>query len=159
MKTETKAQPALVIHRRIAAPRERVFDAFASQEQMDRWMCRDEKTHVITYKKFDFREGGGFTLDIDLGGGERYLQLGTYKTIVRPEKIVFQWEGEHYGADGKLKAELRGTLVTFEFRKDGAGTEIVLSHEFLPTENQVKDHKHGWSGCLDELEKAVAGNR
>jgi uncharacterized protein YndB with AHSA1/START domain len=148
-------QPALVIRRKIAAPRERVFEAFAKQEQMDKWMCRDASSHVITYLKFDFREGGRCTLDIRMPGGEKYLQLITYREIVRPEKIVFLWEGEHYDAAGKLIGELRGTVVTWEFHKDGAGTELVLTHEFLPTEQDVKDHKGGWKGCIDELVKVI----
>jgi uncharacterized protein YndB with AHSA1/START domain len=148
-------QPALVIHRKIAAPRERGFEAFANQDQMDRWMCRDAASHKIKYLKFDFREGGGFTLDIGMPGGEKYLQLVTYKTIVRPEKIVFLWEGEHFDASGKKIGELRGTVVTFEFRKDGASTELVLTHEFLPTPKDVKDTDAGWNGCIDELIKVV----
>lgn len=150
-----KMQPALVIHRKIAAPRERVFDAFAKREQMDKWMCRDASSHVITYVKFDFCEGGGCTLDIRMPGGGKYMQLITYKKIVRPEKIVFLWEGEHYDAEGNLVSGLRGTVVTFEFNKDGAGTGLVLTHEFLQTEQDVKDHKGGWNGCIDELVKLV----
>lgn len=54
----------LEVRRTIAAPRERVFEAFADQEKMDRWMCRDAASHIIKYLQFDFRVGGGFILDI-----------------------------------------------------------------------------------------------
>jgi uncharacterized protein YndB with AHSA1/START domain len=156
MTMKAGAQPALVIRRKIAAPRERVFGAFARQDQMDKWMCRDAASHTITYLEFDFREGGKCRLDIRMPGNQKYLQLITYRKIVRPEKIEFLWEGEHYNAAGKLIGELRGTVVTFEFHADGAGTEIVLKHDFLPTENDVRDHQQGWNGCLDVLEDVVA---
>src|SRR5580698_3399722 len=143
-----KVQPPLVIRRAIDATPERVFEAFATQEQMDKWMCRDAASHVIKYLKFDFREGGGFTLDIAMPRGEKYLQLGMYKTIIRPEKIVFLWEGEHYNADGKRIGELRGTVVTFEFVRRGNATELILTHEFLPTAEEFTNHKGGWNGCI-----------
>lgn len=154
-KTE-KVKPPLVIRRTINSTPERVFEAFAKQEQLDKWMCRDAASHVIKYLKFDFREGGGFTLDIAMPRGEKYLQLGTYKEIVRPEKIVFLWEGEHYNAIGERIGELRGTVVTFEFLKHGNATELILTHEFLPTEDEFKNHKGGWNGCIDVLIDVVA---
>jgi uncharacterized protein YndB with AHSA1/START domain len=156
MSTKHKPQPPLVIRRTINATRERVFEAFENREQMDKWMCRDAASHVITYLKFDFREGGGFTLDIGMPGGEKYLQLATYKAIVKPEKIVFLWEGEHYNAAGKEIGELRGTVVTFEFLKRGDSTELVLTHEFLPSEGEFSGHEGGWNGCIDKLSTVVA---
>ena len=84
----------LEVRRTIAAPRERVFEAFARQEQMDRWMCRDAATHVIKYLQFDFRVGGGFMLDIRTPGGDIYIHRSTYTEIKRPEKIAFTWNLE-----------------------------------------------------------------
>lgn len=34
----------LQIHRTFAAPRQRVFDAWAQPEQLERWMCKDVAT-------------------------------------------------------------------------------------------------------------------
>jgi uncharacterized protein YndB with AHSA1/START domain len=157
MTMNDKSQPPLAIRRTINATPERVFEAFAKQEQMDKWMCRDAASHVIKYLTFDFRVGGGFTLEIAMPGGERYLQLGTYKQIDHPEKIVFLWEGEHYSAAGERIAELRGTVVTFEFLRHGNATELILTHDFLPNEDEFKNHKGGWNGCIDMLMDVVAG--
>ena len=88
----------LEVRRTIAAPRERVFEAFARQEQMDRWMCRDAASHVIKYLKFDFRVGGGFMLDIRTPEGDIYIHHSTYIEIKRPEKIDFTWNLEHTDA-------------------------------------------------------------
>src|ERR1700691_2215486 len=105
----------LVARRTIAAPRERVFEAFARQEQMDRWMCRDAATHVIKYLQFDFRVGGGFILGIRTPEGQVYIHHSIYTEIKRPEKIVFTWNLEHTDAEHrKVMQRHRDTIVTLE---------------------------------------------
>lgn len=141
----------LVLRRWLAAPRERVFAAFANQEQMERWMCRDAASHVIRYVKFDFREGGECILDIDIGKGQRCTQYLLYKTIVPPERIVWLWEGEQVDASGKLVNELRKTFVTVELTEANGGTGLKLMHEFLPDSGSFTDHQNGWNGCIDAL--------
>jgi uncharacterized protein YndB with AHSA1/START domain len=142
----------LRLQRTLPFSRERVFAAFSTQEQMDRWMCRDAKQHVIRYTKFDFRVGGRFHLEINVPNGEVYIMRCVYLEIVKPEKIRFSWSYDRIGADGKRFDDgLEGTLVTFEFHDLGTSTEILLTHELLPDAQQVKDHQQGWTGCLDKL--------
>ncbi len=59
---------------------------------------------------------------------------------------TWRWEAE---------PELGETLVTVEFLDREGSTEVVLTHEFLPTEKARGDHKKGWHGCLDRLARAV----
>jgi uncharacterized protein YndB with AHSA1/START domain len=149
-----KAAPPVILRlkRTFAVRRERVFAAFAHQEQMDRWMCRDAADHKIKYLKFDFRTGGGFEMEIRTGNGETYIMRCTYREITPPAKIVFTWGHEHRDANGKrLDDTLEGTLVTFEFRERAGLTEVVLRHELLPSEYEYDSHKQGWTGCLDKL--------
>jgi uncharacterized protein YndB with AHSA1/START domain len=142
----------LELKRTFAVPRERVFAAFAHQEQMDRWMCRDAADHVIKYLKFDFRVGGGFEMEIKTGKGHTYIMHTTYREILRPEKISFTWGHEHIDASGKHVADtLANTLVTFEFHERGGSTEVVLTHELLPSKAEFDSHKQGWTGCLEKL--------
>ena len=142
----------LRLKRTFAVPRERVFAAFAHQEQMDRWMCRDAADHVIKYLKFDFRVGGGFEMEIRTPKQDIYLMHVTYREITPPSKIVFTWGHEHVDAGGKrLGDTLEGTLVTFEFQEREKSTELVLTHELLPSQEECESHKQGWTGCLDKL--------
>jgi uncharacterized protein YndB with AHSA1/START domain len=149
-----KVAPPVILRLRRTLPfsRERVFAAFSTQEQMDRWMCRDAKNHEVKYLKFDFRVGGGFEMEIHVPNGEVYAMRCAYLEIIKPEKIKFSWSYDRIGADGKpLDDSLHGTLVTFEFHDRAGSTEIELTHELLPDARQVKDHQQGWTGCLDKL--------
>ena len=147
----------LEVRRTIAAPRERVFDAFARQEQMDRWMCRDAATHVIKYLKFDFRVGRGFMLYIRTPEGDIYIHHSTYIEIKRPEKIVFTWNLEHTDA-ARHKAMLHpeDTIVTVELLERGKSTEVVLTHDLGATSAKERgDYQRGWTGCLEKLADAM----
>jgi uncharacterized protein YndB with AHSA1/START domain len=147
----------LRLKRTMPFSRERVFAAFSQQEQMNQWMCRDEKNHEIRYTKFDFRVGGGFDLEIRTPNGHIYEMRNTYVEIVKPEKIKFTWGHQHIGPDGKpVEGDtLEGTLVTFQFHDRQGSTEIELTHELLPNAKQVEDHQRGWTGCLDSLDELL----
>ena len=148
----------LEVRRTIAAPREKVFEAFARQEQMDRWMCRDAATHVIKYLKFDFRVGGGFVLDIRTPDGDVYIHHSTYIEIKRPEKIAFTWNLEHTDAAGrKVMLHPEDTIVTVELLERGKSTEVMLTHDLGVTSAKERgDYQQGWTGCLEKLAEAVA---
>jgi uncharacterized protein YndB with AHSA1/START domain len=147
----------LEVRRMIAAPRARVFEAFAHREQMDRWMCRDAASHVIKYLQFDFRVGGGFVLDIRTPDGDIYIHRSTYMEIKRPEKIAFTWNIEHTDAAGhKAMLDPEATIVTVELLERGKSTEVVLTHDLGVTSAKVRsDYQQGWSGCLEKLAEAI----
>ena len=42
-----------------------------------------------------------------------------------------------------------------EFLEIAGGTEVILTHKFLPDEEQRENHRGGWNGCLRNLEKAL----
>jgi uncharacterized protein YndB with AHSA1/START domain len=49
------------------------------------------------------------------------------------------------------KASIGGTLVTIEFRKVAAGTEIALTHELLPDRAARESVQSEWLGRLERL--------
>jgi activator of Hsp90 ATPase-like protein len=49
------------------------------------------------------------------------------------------------------------TLVTVELNPRGDETELVLTHERLPTSAIVGGHTKGWGHILDHLAQAAAG--
>ena len=147
------------VRRIIAAPRDKVFEAFARQEQMDRWMCRDAATHVIKYLQFDFRVGGGFMLDIRTPEGDIYVHHSTYTEIKPPGRIVFTWNLEHTDKAGhKAMLHPEDTVVTVELLERGKSTEVVLTHDLGATSAKERgDYQRGWTGCLEKLAEVVQG--
>jgi uncharacterized protein YndB with AHSA1/START domain len=147
----------LTVRRTIAASREKVFEAFARQDQMDRWMCRDAASHIIKYLQFDFRVGGGFQLDIRTPDGHTYLHRSTYVEIKRPEKIVFTWNIEQADAAGhKVMEHAEETVVTVELLERGKSTEVVLTHDLgAAAAKERGDYQRGWTGCLEKLAEVV----
>ena len=73
---------------------------------------------------------------------------GTYVEIDRPRKLVFTWSGP-------LTNHVT-TLVTVELIPRGDETDLVLTHERLPTQAIVAGHTKGWGIILDHLADAAA---
>ena len=76
--------------------------------------------------------------------GNIHRVSGTYLEIKPPEKVVFSWICEPNVPD---------SIVTVEFRDLGQSTEIILTHERLPSVEERDKHSQGWNGCLDSLAK------
>jgi uncharacterized protein YndB with AHSA1/START domain len=72
---------------------------------------------------------------------------GTYVHIDRPRKLVFTWIGP-------LTADVL-TLVTVELHPRGYETDLVLTHERLPTPAICEGHTKGWGNILDHLADVV----
>jgi uncharacterized protein YndB with AHSA1/START domain len=147
---------SLQVKRVFQAPREKVFAAWTEKRQLEQWMCKPGPQMTTKYLEFDPREGGGHTIEVHLPNGHWYVNRGTYKVVKPPEKLVFTWAWERFDETRKKVGEMENTLVTVEFHERGKATEIVLSHEFLPNEQERDAHSRGWNGCFDQLEKVVA---
>lgn len=150
-------QPQLQIRRTFAAPRERVYEAWAHREKLEQWMCRDVPSHRVNYLKFDLKPGGIYEMQVnDNATGAEYLGYGVYREVTPPSRLVFTWAWKKMDANGALVELDSETEVTVQFRDLGGSTEVTLTHEFLPTPESWKAHQKGWEGCFDALEKALA---
>jgi uncharacterized protein YndB with AHSA1/START domain len=52
--------------------------------------------------------------------------------------------------------EFGETLVTLDFLDRKGFTEVQITHDRFPNAEVRDRHDHGWSGCLDKLEKLAA---
>ena len=153
-----KSGLTLQIRRTFAAPREKVFAAWAEPDQLKQWMCGDVPTHVITQHVQEIRAGGRWKTEIhDPAKNEVYWGRGVYREVTPPEKIVFTWFWTKGNPDGEnMHPGSEETVVTVEFFARGNKTEVLLTHAAFATEAQRKDHDGGWNGCFDALEKLLA---
>jgi uncharacterized protein YndB with AHSA1/START domain len=137
--------PTVRVSREIAAPAALLFDAWLDPAKLAAWM-RPFDT-VRSEVRLDARVGGEFEIVMHTPKGA-VPHTGSYQEITRPRRIVFTWNSPFAG-DG-------GSLVTVDFHARGQGTEIVISHERLPSEEMVRAHEGGWSGILDRIHESFA---
>ena len=64
------------------------------------------------------------------------------------QKVVYTWAWQ--------STPERQSLVTVEFRPDGHGTLLALTHEQFFDEPARDRHNMGWTGALDKLEAYLA---
>src|SRR5215475_11301955 len=130
VKPQPQETNVLQIRRVFAAPREKVFAAWADPYQLEKWFVRDVPSHVVTHHQQDIRTGGSYRLEIrDPGKNQTYWGHGVYQEVTPPEKIVFTWCWTKDSLDGpNMHPGSEVTLVTVEFFARGSSTELVLTH-------------------------------
>lgn len=145
MATTTEASaPVLEVRRHIAAPRQRVFDAWLDSEAMARWMRPGKVTHsTVTLEP---RVGGSFRILMHGPNGEDFDHQGEYLVIDSPSRLSFTWISK--GTDHKP------TVVTIEFLEEGNGTDLVLTHRQL-TAKAIEGHRGGWTDAIRMLDEVL----
>jgi uncharacterized protein YndB with AHSA1/START domain len=138
--------PTVQIRRRVRAAAEEIFDLWTRPDLMARWMSPFPGA-VDCKATCDLRPGGAFSLVMTSGESSREVS-GTYVQVERPRKLVFTWIGP-------LTNNVN-TLVTVELIPRGDETELVVTHERLPTSAIREGHTRGWGHILDHLADAVS---
>jgi len=138
--------PIVQVRRRVKAGAEQIFDLWTKPDLMVRWMSPFPGA-VDCKASCDPRPGGAFSLVMSSKESSREVS-GIYVQVDRPHKLVFTWIGP-------LTNNVN-TLVTVELNPRGDETEIVLTHERLPTSAILEGHTKGWGVILDHLADAVS---
>jgi uncharacterized protein YndB with AHSA1/START domain len=134
------------IRRRMKATAEQIFDLWTKPAWMARWMSPYPGA-VDCKASCDLRPGGAFSLVMSSKDSSREVS-GTYLLVDRPRKLVFTWIGP-------LTNNVN-TLVTVELHPRGDETDLVLTHERLPTPAIHEGHTKGWGNILDHLADTVS---
>ncbi len=125
----------------IAAPAEKLFDAWLDPERLASFMRPGEGV-TVAEATTDAEVGGRFMIMMRVGEKE-LPHSGTYKTIDRPNRLAFTWESANSTEDG--------STVTVDFEPAEGGTQVRLSHVRFPSEESRSDHEGGWARILDTL--------
>lgn len=137
----------LRLSRTFKAPRARVFAAFTEPEVLKQWWGPPGVSCQVC--EIDLREGGAYYLEMQ--GPESVHKLsGVYREVRPPERLAYTWSWETGETAG------HESLVTLEFHERKGGTEVVLTHEGLPSDSSRQSHEHGWTGCFDCLAEHLA---
>jgi uncharacterized protein YndB with AHSA1/START domain len=146
MTTKAGDNTSLEIRRFINAPRTRVYEAWTDPAQLKEWWGPEG----VRTRSFvaDARPGGKYQWDLLNQEGEEMMVRGEYRELVPDRKIVFTWQWDD---DDVWKN--RTSVVTIELFDRGAGTELRLIHEQLPSEASRDRHNQGWNSVLDRLQE------
>jgi uncharacterized protein YndB with AHSA1/START domain len=93
----------------------------------------------------DLRVGGRYRIGNRLPDGTVVWITGEFEVVEPPSRLVYTWLVE-----GK-SAPRDHSLVTVRFEARGDGTEVIIVHERIDSEETRRDHEGGWTGCLDGL--------
>lgn len=139
----------LVIRRWYQAPRDLVYRAFIEPAFIERWLHPKEGI-TVRVAHWDLRVGGRYRLEYRLENGRTVPVLGDFHEIAPPRKLVFAWTWEKPDLHAGVK-----TLVTIELLEKDGGTEVVLTHDRLPSREKRQAHESGWGRALDVLAQRI----
>ena len=135
------APDVLQVRRHFAAPRDRVFAAWASADALKQWHAPHDA--AVDEAVVDFRVGGRWHVRMRGHAGSLYLVEVVYREIDPPRRIVLTWRWALPGASD--------SVVTVEFSDRDGGTDVVLTHAGLSSDQDRAGHGQSWNDCLDRL--------
>jgi uncharacterized protein YndB with AHSA1/START domain len=136
------------MERTFAAPAQRVFDAFTSEEVIRRWWhaAPDWDTPEV---RVDPRVGGQVRVvmrdphkDVRYGGGGEYVEIDP------PRRLVFTWTWD----DDREQVQ---QLIEIEFEESDGVTTMRFTHNDLWNDEAVASHEEGWNAAFDNLARVV----
>ena len=155
---KTAAEQELVLTRVLNASREKVFRAWTDPEQVKQWWGPHGFT--MPYCKIDLRPGGVYHNCMRSPEGRDYWNKGTYKEIVKPERIVCtdyfsdekgsQVSPTQYGMSPDYPVETTIAVSIAERR----GKSTLTVHQSIPESLAERiGAQQGWTESLERLEE------
>jgi len=113
----------IVSARIFEAPRDVVFDAFATPRHLAEWWGPKGFTNV--FKEFDLRAEGAWRFIMRAPDGTEYDNVKRFLEVVQPERVVF----EHLGPMHRFK-------MTMTYEDLGASTRLTWQMVFESAESE-----------------------
>lgn len=133
--------PSLTISRTLDAPPPQVWQAWTDPVSLASWIWPEE--HAATCD-IDLRVGGRYRIESPTIG---IAVSGDYAAVDPDKRLAFTWRWD--GEDEE-------SLVTVTLQAADKGTDLVVQHEGLATEESRANHEQGWRDCLDRLPDFLA---
>lgn len=141
-------RPRVKIEKEFNVSEKQVFDAWLDPKMIAQWMfgpnLRDEE--VISLE-VDPQEGGTFSFVVLRDGG-RLDHRGTYRTVDRPDKLVFTWGVNEEAGDE--------SVVSIDIESTNNGCRLTLVHVMDPKWKEYTERtREGWTTMLNKLKEII----
>jgi uncharacterized protein YndB with AHSA1/START domain len=74
---------------------------------------------------------------------------GEYTLIERPHRLVMSWSFDDDHSNEQL--------IELSFSESEGSTTVLMVNSAISTDDRHDAQDQGWHGCLDELERVLAG--
>ena len=136
------------IERTFAASAEDVFDAWTSPDVMRRWFhCAPDWD--TPEAEVDLRVGGKVRVVMRRPDGTEAEAQGVYTLIDRPHRLAMTWIFDEDPSNEQL--------IELSFSGSERSTTVLMVNSGISTDRRRGAQDEGWHGCLDELERLLAG--
>ncbi len=137
----------LTVSRKIAASREKIFNAWLSPTTLAKFMKVPSGGADAKDVTTDPVKGGRFM--IVMVTPEREIpHSGTYLEVDPYSRLSFTWESSH---------SLDDSVVTIDLKEIDVGiTELTLKQVKFRSEGARDGHIQGWTAIIGELERSLA---
>lgn len=156
MAEKTVLHDTFVLERHYPAAVERVYAAFADPAKKRRWFAESAHSQ-LEFCEMDFRVGGMERVRLKLLENSpvpgAICESTTYCLEIQPERrLVYASSMSFQGRT------ISASLVTFELFANGAGTDLVLTHQaaFFEGADGPAMRREGWGKLLASLAEVLA---
>jgi uncharacterized protein YndB with AHSA1/START domain len=145
-RASVRERTSLRIERTLAAPRERVFEAWTDPQLLARWFTPPGGSSSDA--EIDLRVGGSWAVTMTPPLWPSGRGFGTYLEVDPPARLKYTiaWTGFPFGPE---------SLVTVDFHELDGATEVVITQERLETRRGRAGHAWGWRHSLRRLRSQV----
>lgn len=143
----TPSDREVVITRVFAAPRQLVFDAWTKPEILKRWLGVRGGWSMVRCE-VDLRVGGAYRYVWRGPNGEEMAMAGTYREIVRPERIVSTERFDEEWYEGEA-------VDTLEFVEQSGMTTMTATTRYISREVRDAVLKSGMTRGVAESYDAL----
>jgi ketosteroid isomerase-like protein/uncharacterized protein YndB with AHSA1/START domain len=140
------AETSLTFVRQIAAPPERIYEAWLSPAQVAQWWSPDDGP--VTSVDIDARVGGVFRVTFLGLDGSEHISEGVFRTLQPYSEIAFSMKSM---SDPNITTD-----VTAMFRATDHGTELTVTQRRFVSTADRDFHAEGWNSALAKLQRVFA---
>ena len=138
----------LVVHRKIRATPERLFEAWTQPTQLKQWWGPEEVTCIAA--EVDLRVGGRYRIGNQFPDGRVVWIVGEFQVIEPPHSLTYTWQIEQSSEPVER--------ITVRFEPTDSATEVIVTHTRIPDRTTRDRHEQGWLGCLSGLVEYLCGS-